>query len=208
MNLVIIGAGGLSREVYDLAMECNSLNPNFKIKGFLSDGPTNIHEMGYPPVLSNVSDYAIDESDIFFCAIGKVTDRKKTTEVILSKGGRFINLIHPSAIISQSATIGIGVAIKAFSSLASNVHLGNFVYLQSSVILGHDVKIDDYCHVNSFSFLAGYVHVEQLCTINAGAKIIQNVVIGSGSTVGIGSVVLNRVKNNTTVFGIPAKRLS
>jgi len=207
MNLVIIGASGLSREVYDLAHVCYGHLPDFKVKGFLSDGPSNIEQMGYPKVLNTVSGYAIEPGDVFFCAIGNVQDRKKTTEIILKKGGQFINLIHPTAILSPSAKIGIGVAIKAFSSIASDVTIGDFVYMQSSVIIGHDVIIENYCHVNSFAFFAGYVHVEELCTINAGAKLIQNVKVGTGATVGVGSVVLTRVKSNTTVFGMPAKNI-
>lgn len=207
MNLVIIGASGLAREVYDLAITCYGNNPEFKVKGFLSDGPSNIEELGYPKVLSTVAGYTIEKGDVFFCAIGKVKDRKKTSEIILMKGGTFINLIHPTAIISPSAKIGTGVAIKAFSSLASDVTIGNFVYLQSSVILGHDVSVGNFCHINSFAFFAGYVQVEDLCVINAGAKIIQNIKIGKGATVGIGSVVLTRVKAETTVFGIPAKKI-
>ena len=71
MNLVIIGASGLAREVYDLAMTCYGDNPNFTIKGFLSDGPSNIEEMGYPKVLNTVQGYSIEKDDVFFCAIGK-----------------------------------------------------------------------------------------------------------------------------------------
>ncbi|MGA9211162.1 NeuD/PglB/VioB family sugar acetyltransferase [Kaistella sp.] len=207
MNLVIIGASGFAREVYDLALICYGQNPNFKVKGFLSDGPSNIEEMGYPKVLNTVDGYTIEEEDVFFCAIGKVKDRKKTSEIILKKGGTFINLIHPTAIISPSVKMGAGVAIKAFSSVASDVSIGSFVYLQSSVIIGHDVIIGNYCHINSFSFFAGYVNVEDLCVINAGAKLIQNIKVGTGATVGIGSVVLSNVKAETTVFGVPARKI-
>jgi len=208
MNLVIIGASGLAREVYDLALTCYGDNPEFKVKGFLSDGPSTIESMGYPKVLNTVTDYTVEIGDVFFCAIGNVSDRKKTSEIILAKGGSFINLIHPTAIISPSAKIGTGVAIKAYSSIASDVTIGNFVYLQSSVILGHDVIIGNFCQVNSFAFFAGYVHIEDLCVINAGAKFIQNIKVGTGATVGIGSIVLTRVKAGTTVFGIPAKKIT
>ncbi|TNE80906.1 MAG: sialic acid O-acetyltransferase [Bacteroidetes bacterium] len=207
MNLVIIGASGLAREVFDLANICYGNNPSFKVKGFLSDGPSNIEAMGYPPVLAKVDEYEIAPGDVFFCGIGNVHDRKKTVEIILSKGGEFINLIHPTAIISPSAKLGKGIAIKAFCSLASDVAIGDFTYLQGSVILGHDVHIGDFCHVNSFSFFAGYVKVENLCTINAGARLIQNVLVEEAAVVGMGSVVFNKVKTGTTVFGMPAKRI-
>lgn len=208
MKLVIIGASGLAREVFDLAHICYAHSPQFEVKGFLSDGPSDISDLGYPPVLSTVEAYEVKEEDRFFCAIGNVDDRKKTVEIITSKGGEFINLIHPKAIISPSAKIGIGVAIKAYSSLASDTYIDDFTYLQSSVILGHDVKIGKYCHLNSFSFLAGWVEVEDQVTINAGAKILQSKKIKNHATVGMGAIVIRNVKANTTVFGNPAKKIS
>jgi sugar O-acyltransferase (sialic acid O-acetyltransferase NeuD family) len=206
-NLVIIGAGGFAREMFDLANVCFANDPNFKVKGFLSDGPSNIEEMGYPPVLSKVAEYEIQPGDVFFCAIGKLADRKKTVEIILNKGGEFINLIHPTAILSPSVKLGMGVGIKSFCVLASDVTIENFTFLQSSVIMGHDVHIGNFCQVNSFAFFAGFVRVHDLVSVNAGAKLIQNVVVEEESVVGMGSVVLNKVKKGTTVFGVPARRL-
>ena len=206
-NLVIIGASGFAREMYDLALTCFATDSEFKVKGFLSDGPSNIEEMGYPAVLGKVADYEIQPGDLFFCGIGKVSDRKKTVEIILSKGGNFINLIHPTAVISPSVKLGIGVGIKAFCVLASDVTVDDFTFMQSSVIMGHDVHIGKYCQINSFAFFAGFSRIHDLVTINAGAKIIQKVVVEESAIVGVGSVVLKRVKNGTTVFGIPAKKL-
>lgn len=206
-NLVIIGAGGFAREIYDLAYYCHGDDPTFSVKGFLSDGPSNIQEMGYPPVLSTVADYEIQSEDVFFCAIGNVKDRKKTVDIILNKGGEFINLIHPTTVISPSVKLGVGVGIKAYCVLASDVRVGNFTFLQSSVIMGHDVQIGQFCQVNSFSFFAGYAQVHDLATVNAGARLIQNVVVEEKAIVGMGSVVLKRVEKETTVFGVPAKRI-
>ena len=206
-NLVIIGASGFAREMYDLALTCYGEDLDFKVKGFLSDNPSNIEEMGYPAVLNTVSDYELEEGDMFFCAIGNLFHRKKTVDIILSKGGKFINLIHPTAIISPSVKLGIGVGIKSFCVLASDVVVEDFTFLQSSVIMGHDVHIGNFCQVNSFAFFAGHVKVHDLVSVNAGVRIIQNVVVEEESVVGIGSVVLRRVKKNTTVFGNPAKRL-
>ena len=207
MNLVIIGAGGLAREAYDLANLCYGNKTGFMVKGFLSDWPTDIESMGYPPVLAKVANYDVEPDDVFFCAIGEVYGRRKTVEIILSKGGKFINLIHPTAILSPSAKIGTGIAIKAFCVLSSDCIIDDFCYLQSSVILGHDVHIGRFCQVNSFAFFAGYVRIHDMVTVNAGARIVQNVVVEEQSVVGMGSVVLNRVKKGTTVFGAPAKQL-
>jgi sugar O-acyltransferase (sialic acid O-acetyltransferase NeuD family) len=207
MNLVIIGAGGLAREVYDLAKICYPDEKDLKIKGFLSEAFTNIEALGYPKILSTPTDYKIQENDVFFCAIGNVLHRKKVVESIAAKGGQFINLIHPSANISPGAKLGKGIAIKPYCVISSDVVIDDFSYLQSSVVMGHDVKIGKYCQINSFSFFAGYANTGDCVTVNAGAKLIQNVKVEEEAVIGMGSVVLSKVKKGTTVFGVPAKRL-
>lgn len=205
-HLVIIGAGGLAREVHDLALDVLDKN-EFRIKGFLSDGPSNIENLGYPPVLGKVSEYEPKQQDVFLCAIGNVTDRKKTVEIVKKRGGVFINLIHSTAILAKSVKLGEGVIIKAYCVLDSRVEIGNYCYLQSSVIIGHDSIISDFCQLNSFVFIAGNVNIGSLCSINAGARLIQGIKVGDQSVIGMGSVAIRNVKRNTTVFGIPAKTL-
>ena len=86
-NLIILGAGGFAREVHDLAQYCFGKDPYFKIKGFLSDGPSDIESYGYPPVLATVEGYEVKEGDVFIPGIGNVNDRKKVVEIILKNGG-------------------------------------------------------------------------------------------------------------------------
>lgn len=204
-ELIILGAGGFAREVCDLAYYCFGKDPEFRVKGFLSDRPSNIAEYGYPEVLGTVDGYKIAENDIFAQGIGNVRDRKKVVEIIIKKGGKFLNLIHPTAVLSPTVKLGTGVAIKAFCVLASNVSIGDYTFLQSSSIFGHDVQIGNYCQINSFSFFAGCSRVSDLATVNAGVKVVQNVEISYGSTVGIGSVILGNVPPGKKVFGNPAR---
>ena len=100
MNLVIIGASGLAREVFDLANTCYGTNPDFKIKGFLSDGPSNIEEMGYPKVLNTVAGYTVEKDDVFVCSIGDVDAKKANIQTIIN------NVIPPqgSCCISPTKT--------------------------------------------------------------------------------------------------------
>lgn len=207
-NLVIIGAGGFAREVYDLANYCYGNDTSFTVKGFLSDGPSDIESRGYPPVLGTVAGYKICEEDVFICGIGNLYDRKKCVNIILEKGGEFINLIHPNTTISPSVKLGVGVAIKAYCVLASDAEIGDFSFLQSSVIMGHDVKVGKFCQVNSFSFFAGNSILEDLVFVGAHAKFVQKAKAETESTVGIGSLILRKVKKGTTVFGSPAKKVN
>ena len=205
MNLIIIGSSGLAREAYDMALLCYGNNPNFKIKGFIANDPVLINTDKYPPFLGKVEDYAVEENDVFFCAIGNVKIRKKCVDQITEKGGEFINLIAPSAYISPFAKTGKGVMIKFNCIISVDAEIGAHTIIQSGTVVGHDVKIGSFCQINAMSFFAGCCVVEDFAVINAGAQLVQNVKTGEGAIVGIGSVVLRNVKPNTTVFGNPAK---
>lgn len=206
-NLVIIGGGAFAREIFDLATYCYGNEDNFKIKGFISEKESDIGVVGYPSILDTISNYKIEEGDVFFCGIGDVKIRKNCVEMILSKGGEFINLIHPNTVISPSVKLGVGVGIKAYCVVASDAIIDDHSFLQSSVILGHDVKIGKYCQINSFSFFAGYAKVHDQVLVGAHSKFIQRVEAEDLSTVGIGSLIIRKVKKNTTVFGSPAKEV-
>lgn len=41
-NLIIIGAGGMGRTIYDMALENNGYLKDFQIKGFIDD---DIHQL-------------------------------------------------------------------------------------------------------------------------------------------------------------------
>ena len=206
MNLVIIGAGGLAREVYDLANLCYENNPDFKIKGFIANEPMKEYGDLYPSYLGKVENYEIDCNDRFFCAIGNLIDRKKSVDIILERGGKFINLIAPRVFISPNTKIGKGVAVKWDCVLNSGVEIGDFTFIQTNVIFGHDVKVGSFCQISAMSFFAGGGQIGDFVEINPGVRVIQNIKIGQGSKVGIGSVVVTNVKPETTVWGFPAKK--
>lgn len=206
-NLVIIGGGAFAREIYDLANYCYGNDDNFNIKGFISEKESDIEVPGYPAILDTISNYVIEEDDVFFCGIGDVRIRKKCVDIIVSKGGKFINLIHPNTVISPSVKLGIGVGIKAYCVVASDAIIDDYSFLQSSVIMGHDVNIGKYCQVNSFSFFAGNAKIQDQVLVGAHSKFIQGVVAEKFSTIGMGSLVIRKVKKNTTVFGSPAKEI-
>lgn len=206
-NLVILGGGPFAREVYDLAIYCHGKDKNFRVKGFISEKESKIEKKGYPKVLDTISNYQIKAGDVFFCGVGRVDIRKKCVNMIIAKGGVFINLIHPSAVISPSVKLGTGVGVKAFCVLASDVEISDYAFLQSSVVIGHDVKIGKYSQINSFSFFAGKTIIKDEVFIGAHSKFLQGVVVEEFSSVGIGSLVIKKVPKNTKVFGPPAKEL-
>jgi len=207
-NLIIIGARGFGREVYDLATQCSGFNIEYVIKGFLDDKADALNGFeNYPAILSSVEDYKIQEDDVFVCALGTVKWKKYYAELIMAKGGSFINLIHPSTKLNTNAVVGTGLLVFMYANISNDCIIEDFVTIQGYVGLGHDTKIRKWVHVSSYSFTGGFVVLEEESTLNTRATVLPHVIVRKGATVGAASLVIRNVKENTTVFGVPAKKL-
>ncbi len=205
-NLIIIGARGFGREVYNTAVESIGYGSDYNVKGFLDDKEDALNNFsGYPPILSSVEDYQIGQDDVFICALGDVKWKKHYCSLILKKGGKFISLIHKTAYISMNVKIGMGCIICAGARIHCDVTIGDFVVLQPYAILGHDVKVGNWSIINAFADCGGMSQIGENCTINTTSFVVPKGVVGDNATVGAGSVTLRKVKPGTTVFGVPAK---
>lgn len=207
-NLVIIGARGWGREVYDIAMACISSGANLSIKGFLDDKTDALAGyLNYPPILDSVEAYKVQKDDVFICALGDVIYKRKYVKKILDKGGKFISLVHPTAILGNNVKIGIGCIVGAYANLSSDTQIGDFVSFSIKAGMGHDSCIGDYTHIGGLTNISGYVKIGENVTIHPCCNIIPHKKIGDNAVIGTGSVVLNNVKDGITVFGNPAKKV-
>lgn len=209
-HLIIIGARGWGREVYATAIKSNEyLNGDYDIKGFLDDDAHALDGLNgiYPPILGPVEDYKIEADDVFFCAMGESNWRKHYAEIIEKKGGEFIPIIHATAKINQTATVGGGSIVTAYSIVSADVKIGRHVMIQSFSDIGHDAVIDDYASIGAYVFLGGYASVGEMSTMYTKSSIIPHKSIGKNCVVGFGSVVMRNVKDGNHVLGNPAKKI-
>lgn len=207
-NLIIIGARGFGREIYNIAIQTKEYNTEWTVKGFLDDKLDALDNFkGYPQIISSVENYEIQENDVFICALGDVKYKKKYVNLILGKGGKFINIIHPTAIINMNVQLGVGIIICPFTYISNEVTIGNFTTIQTHVAVGHDVKIGDYCQINALTFFGGFSSVEEGVTMNPCSGVAPKGNISENTIVGINSTVLKNTKPNCTVYGNPAKEI-
>ena len=208
-SLIIVGARGFGREVYNLAVKCRGYQSHYSVKGFLDDNKNALlGYKDYPPILSSVQDYQICEEDVFVCALGDVKMKQKYVKMILKKNGEFLTLVHPLASISKNANIGKGCIVFQNTSVGCDSIVGDFALIQNSAVVGHDVKIGDYTRLDSYVVTVGGVIIESNVTIHTSSVINHNVIVGKGSIVGALSFVIRNVKEGATVFGNPAKELT
>lgn len=208
-ELVIIGAGGMGREIYYTAINSIGYGTDFIVKGFIDDDVNALNGFqGYPPMLGTISDYDVQQNDVFACSIGSVEAKLKVCEMIKAKGGRFQTLIHKNSTIKLNTKIGDGTIIDSYAIISCDTEIGENCLIQQAAIIGHDVKIGDYCRLDCQSFFVGAVKVGNRCTIHTSAVLNHKVVVEDDATIGACSFVVKKVKKGTTVFGNPAKVLS
>jgi sugar O-acyltransferase (sialic acid O-acetyltransferase NeuD family) len=207
-NLIIIGARGYGREIYNLAIHCNEHTKRFNIKGFLDDKADALQSFNYPcPIISSVENYEVVEDDVFICALGLVEAKRKYIEIILQKGGIFINLIHPTVIVNSNVTLGTGIIISPNVVISNDIIIESYVSIQPFSLVGHDCKIGMWCHLNAYTFMGGFCELADSVTLHTKATILPKFKVGEGAVVGAGSIVMQNVKPNITVFGSPAKKI-
>lgn len=206
-ELIIIGAGGMGRTIYDMVRENASYEKIFVIKGFIDD---NLHSLdgfkNYPPIIGKISDYEIQPNDLFVCSIGG-NARRSCMESIINRGGEFFTLIHPTSRIGTNVHIGKGCYVGAFTTIAADAYIDDYNFIQSYTIVGHDVKIRKWNRIDSFVFIVGAVEIGEGCMIHTRAMLNHNVHLGDGAHVGACSMVINDVEPGITVFGTPARRI-
>ena len=101
-DLIIVGAGGMGRTMYDLAQESIGYETYYVIRGFIDDNLNTLKGFdNYPPVLGTISDYIPQNNEVFVCSIGGHA-RRVCMEKLIEKGALFISLIHKTARIGTN----------------------------------------------------------------------------------------------------------
>jgi UDP-3-O-[3-hydroxymyristoyl] glucosamine N-acyltransferase len=111
-----------------------------------------------------------------------------------------------NVVLSDYVEIGNNVCIDR--AVMGSTFLSNNVKVDNLVHIAHGVHIEENSLIIANAMIAGSVNIGKNCWISPSSSIIQKVTIGDNSIVGIGSVVLKNVDDNSTVVGVPAKKLA
>ena len=115
-------------------------------------------------------------------------NRKRIFLNLKSSGYKFLNIIHPTAILNN-AKIGEGNVILENVVVEPNTVIGDNSIIWSSVLIGHNVTIESHNHLAACSLMAGNTYLEECCflgnhsTIKDGIKIAHHTLIGAGAYV-------------------------
>ena len=194
-TIAIYGKSGHGKVLADIA-----LAKGFKEILWIDDDPKK-------EALSFLEFYEFYYEVPVLLGIGDNHIRQKLFNSLKSKGFSLPSIVHPSAVISLSASIAEGSVIMPSVVINAGARIAKGCIINTACVIEHDCVISDFVHISPKASLAGNVKVSSFSHIGLGANIIQGINIGENTIIGAGATVINDVPSNVTAVGIPAKVL-
>ncbi len=202
-NLLIFGASGQGKVVADIAI----LSGRYEKIAFLDDDKTK-KNFGDFEILGDIQ-YAIHNKDKFetIVAIGNNGIRRKIQTELEKEGVTVATLVHPSAVIAESVTLGIGSVVVAGAVVNPGAVIGKGCIVNTCASVDHDSIVGDFVHISVGAHITGTVKVGNGTFIGAGACVINNINICQNCVIGAGATVVENITESGTYVGVPARRI-
>lgn len=205
-RLLIVGAGGFGREVLAWAGDIARAQGDWEIGGFLDANPDALEGLDTGlRVLGDPVHYQPVEGDLFTCAIGDPRAKLLLSRGLEARGGRFISLIHPTAIVGPRCRIGAGAVLCPYSVVTTDATLGKFVTLNVHASVGHDSILGDGVTLNGHADVTGRAVLGEGVSLGSHAVVAPQVRVSAYVKVGAGSVVFHKPRAGASLLGVPAK---
>jgi len=205
MKVIIVGAGGQARIVYEIL----SFDRNMEIIGFTDNVVKIPNETIFgKPILGSHSIWKELKEQGVKAAIVAIGDNKVRAlrfKELSDLGIEIVNAIHPRATISLSAVIGKGVVVCTNAVVNTLAKIGNNCIINTGAIVEHEDIIGNNVHITPGVALAGRVTVQDNAFIGLRSVVKEYVTIGKNVIIGAGSVVLEDIPDNVMAAGIPAQ---
>lgn len=196
-EMFIYGGGGFAHILMDLLRQTCT----YRLKGIV--------DMQYPE-LKDVAGVAVIGDDSYLetllrQGINKTINavdfpyRSQVYDKLKEKGFELLNLVHRTAIIEPTVTMGEGNLIFAGAMVGSEVILGNDCVINAGAIVNHECVISDNCHIASGAVLAGCVTVGENTLIGQGCTVYQRVKIGKNVVIQNGCHIFKNVPDGMVV---------
>lgn len=208
MKVVVYGsrADGHAKVVADLAADESGL----ELVGLVDDFPENaervvgdLRVIGTGEALETLRREGIAEGVLL--GFGESKGRAELVGSVLAAGLELPPLVHPSAQVRPSSSLGAGAQILALAYVGPDARIGAGALVNTAAIVEHDAFIDDGAVLGPAATVCGRARVGSNATIGAGAILLPDVQIGEGATVGAGAVARHDVQAGSVVAGVPAR---
>lgn len=192
----IIGQGGHGKVIASI-LELNDI----KIGGYYDDSDNYVDNR-----VGTIRSLLISPKDgNYICGIGDNQTRSSIVSLFDPDELKWINAIHPSAIIAKNVVIGNGCVIGPGAIIQPGAKIGNHVIINSNALVEHDCSIGNFSHIAPSVTLCGNITIGERVLIGAGSTIIPKKTVGDDTIIGAGSTVIRDIPSNVKAVGSPAR---
>ncbi len=210
MDIIILGAN--NPQTLRLINDINNSSPKEKINilGWVDNDEKKIGQNIFGFEVLGTPDILTDSKYSSSFLVNNITRdgivRKLTTEQLFKYNLPFISLVHPSVNI-ENVKVGKGVIVHEGVIIEDSCIIDDYVAIAAKTSIAHESYIGKYSFLATNVTTAGLVSIGEATTIWTSATITPRIKIGDRVKVGAGSVVLNDVEPDKTIFGNPARIL-
>ena len=204
-----VGAGSFARELASWTRIGRGEVSGSTFGGFLSDDAQALaaYPAYRPGVVGTIEGYLPKAGDGLVMAIADPKAKLRIADLLLERGANFLNFVHPTAVIADYVTFGLGVVICPNSAVSCHASIGDFTTINLACSIGHDVKLGRGCTLSAHVDVTGFANLGDGVFVGSHASILPEAKIGAFACIGAGSVVLRSAKAGTTVMGVPARQI-
>jgi sugar O-acyltransferase (sialic acid O-acetyltransferase NeuD family) len=210
LKVIGLGAGGHAKVVLEILAGSGAieviglLDPRHELWGTRVLG---VLVLGDDSLLTGHYDAGVTHVFIGLGSAWDMRPRARLFDAARGEGFDVVSAVHPSAMLSPSARVGVGPTLLAGAIVNADAELGDDVIVNTNAVVEHDCRVGSHVHVASGAVVASGVELGDAVHVGAGATVIQDVRIGARAVVGAGAVVVRDVEPATIVAGVPARVL-
>ena len=194
-QLTILGAGGHGRVLADLGQALGYQSIQFRDERY-----PEITQSGAWPVVGQPNRLPL-EGDI---ALG-VGGNQARMGILDTMSRSPVNLIHPSAVVSPHAKIGLGSVICAGAVIGPFATLGRACIINTGASVDHDCTLGDGVHLSPGARIGGGVTIGARTWVGIGAVVREYTTLGINAMIAAGAAVVTNIPDGARFGGVPAK---
>ncbi|MFD4191725.1 NeuD/PglB/VioB family sugar acetyltransferase [Amycolatopsis thermoflava] len=200
-NLVVLGAGGLARQIVGVVEDLEDIN----LLGLLGDPDEHSRENDTPVLGGDEVLKSLDAA--YVIGVANLLVRRKLEEYASAVGREPATVAHPTARIEKRVSIGPGGVVMPAAQVQEAVELGCHVLVDANVLVCHEAVVGPHATISPRAVVGARSRIGAGTTIGMGAIVLPDVTVGEEAVIGAGAVVTKDVPGQTTVAGVPARVL-
>ena len=211
-DIVIVGHGGLAREVAFLIGEINRATPTWNLLGYIASDAGSVSKTVGRHTVQGTDEWLLNNTKeiAVAVAIGQPS-RLRTLHECFRRNPRlsFPNLIHPSVTGDwERIAMDSGNILLNNASFTTDIKLGSLNIVNPGATIAHDCVLGSYNLINPGACLSGEVVLGDEILMGTGARVLQQLRLCSRSVIGAGAVVTRSIDKPGVYIGIPAREMS